>query len=313
MFIADAKPEKKNLSEPIQIVELSRPNDPYFASIIGSNTANILSKLEQSLLEDPGKRGIAHLFVKSDFLKSVLLLSHSKKVAITTGFPANVELSQKLETDGICGALSMCQALLALGKQVTLISEQSFEGDFRSCVKKLMLLGALKVGVPVVSYKDAKNLIETSPKDSPVYDCLVSIERCGRSVDGTYRTMSKGDISGLVDPVDDLFIHVTSNPLIGTIGIGDGGNEIGMGKVQDKVVKNINFGDVIACQTSTDFLVATGISDWGGYAISLGLYAVSQCPIHWRYVRQSVNAENIHQFQQSDFLPSNQQVRVGNK
>lgn len=310
MFIADAKPERKVLSEAIQVIELSRPNDPYFASIVGSKTANILGNFERSLLEDPGKRGIAHLFVKCDLLKSVLLLSHSKKVAITTGFPANVELPEKNETDGICGALSMCQALLALGKQVTLISDQSSESVLRSCVQKMVSLGALKIHVPVVSFKDAKDLVKGSQNDYPVYDCFVSIERCGRSADGTYRTMGKKDISALVDPIDDLFVYAASNPLVGTIGIGDGGNEIGMGKVKDEVVQNINYGDVIACQTSTDFLVSTGISDWGGYAISLGLYAVSQCPIHWRYVHQSINAENTLPFLPSQFLPSNEQVSI---
>ncbi len=309
MFIADVKPEKKNFIEAIQIIELSRPQDPYFASVVGSKTVDLLSKFEESLLEDPGKRGIAHLFVKSDLIKSVLLLSHSKRVAITTGFPANVDLLEKNETDGICGALSICQALLALGKQVTLISDHSSECMLRSCVENMVFLGALDSHVPVISFKDAKDLVKASQKNAPVYDCFVSIERCGRSANGNYYTMNKNDISMLVDPVDDLFVYAASNPLIGTIGIGDGGNEIGMGKVKDKVVENVKYGDVIACQTSTDFLIAAGISDWGGYAISLGLYAVSQCPIHWRYTQQSINAENTRPFQPSQFLPSNQQVQ----
>ncbi len=308
MFIADTKAERKIFTDTIQVVQLSRPQDPYFASIIGSKTVAILSQLEKSLLDDPGERGIAHLSVESDFMKSVLSLSHSKSVLITTGFPANVDLPQKQETDGICGALSMCQALLALGKQVSLVSDQSTRSILERCVQKMVSLGALTSNVSVLSFENAKKLMEASPKDCPVYDCLVAIERAGRSADGTYRTMNKKDISVFVDPIDDLFLYATSNQLVSTIGIGDGGNELGMGKVREKVSKSINFGDIIACHTPTDYLIAAGISDWAGYAISVGLYAVSQCPIHWRYTCRAINAEAPQPFNSSEFLPSNEQV-----
>ena len=310
MFIADAKPEKSSSTESIEIIQLSRPGSPYFASLTGSTTAAIFPHLEQSLLEDPGNRGVAHLLVKSDLLKAVLSLSHAKRIAVTTGFPANTDLPEKQETDGISGALSICQALLTLGKQVSLISDNSNQTIFEKCVEKMVSLGAIKSKVPVIPFERAKELVLAAPKDSPAFDCLVAIERAGRSADGTYRTMSKVDISALVDPIDELFLHASSNRLVSTIGIGDGGNELGMGKVREKVSENVRYGETIVCQTPADFLIAAGISDWAGYAVSLGLYAVSQCSVHWRYSHHAINAETPAQLELSDFVPSNEQVRM---
>ena len=310
MFIADAEPEKISFTESIKIFQLSRPESPYFASLIGSTTAAIFPHLERSLLEDPGNRRVAHLFVKSDLLKAVLSLSHAKRIAVTTGFPANTDLPVKQETDGIAGALSICQALLTLDKQVSLISDNSNQTIFEKCVDKMVSLGALKSKVPVIPFEKAKELVLAAPKDSPAFDCLVAIERAGRSVDGTYRTMSKADISAFVDPIDELFLHASSNQLVSTIGIGDGGNELGMGKVREKVSESIRYGDTIACQTPADFLIAAGISDLAGYALSLGLYAVSQCSVHWRYSHHAIDAETPPQLKPSDFIPSNEQVRM---
>lgn len=311
MFIADLKAERKISKKTFEVVQLSRPEAPYFASIIGSKTVAILSRLEKLLVEDPGRRGVAHLLVESDLLKAVLSLSHAKRVAITTGFPANINLLEKQETDGISGALSICGALQVLGKEVSLILDESTEAIFEKCVDKMASLRALKSLVPILTFKKAKKLMEDASNDDPAFDCLVAIERAGRSIDGTYRSMSKNNISEFVDPIDDLFVYASSNQLVSTIGIGDGGNELGMGKVREKIAKNITFGDIIACETAADFLIAAGVSDWGGYAVAIGLYAVSQCPIHWRYARHAINSETPAQFQLSDFLPSNEQVIRG--
>jgi hypothetical protein len=59
---------------------------------------------------------------------------------------------------------------------------------------------------------------------------------------------------------------------ITTIGIGDGGNEIGMGKVPWEVIRrNIPYGDLIACRVPTDYLVVAGVSNWGAYALAAGV------------------------------------------
>ena len=74
------------------------------------------------------------------------------------------------------------------------------------------------------------------------------------------------DISAHVEASDDLFEAAqTSSLLIETTGIGDGGNELGMGAVNDAVRRCIPLGELIGCATSTSFLVPAGVSNWGGY------------------------------------------------
>jgi hypothetical protein len=54
-----------------------------------------------------------------------------------------------------------------------------------------------------------------------------------------------------------------------SIGIGDGGNEVGMGKVFDKIVNSsIPNAPDIACVTAADDLITASVSNWGGYALA---------------------------------------------
>src|SRR5579872_2223568 len=58
-----------------------------------------------------------------------------------------------------------------------------------------------------------------------------------------------------------------------TIGIGDGGNEIGMGKIpHETIIKNITNGDLIHCRVPTDYLIVAGVSNWGAYALAAGIF-----------------------------------------
>jgi hypothetical protein len=53
-----------------------------------------------------------------------------------------------------------------------------------------------------------------------------------------------------------------------TIGIGDGGNEIGMGLLPSEIVRDdIPNGHLIAATTATDHLIVAGVSNWGGWGL----------------------------------------------
>ncbi|MEQ2301712.1 hypothetical protein AMECASPLE_038898, partial [Ameca splendens] len=90
------------------------------------------------------------------------------------------------------------------------------------------------------------------------FDHLVAIERSGRAQDGNYYNMRGVNIKHLVDPIDDLFIAAQSIPGVTTTGIGDGGNELGMGKVKEKVKSLMPKGDLIACDVAADSAVTAG-------------------------------------------------------
>jgi hypothetical protein len=98
----------------------------------------------------------------------------------------------------------------------------------------------------------------------------VSIERCGRTADGTARNMRGRDVGAWTTLLDDLFL---AGPWR-TIAVGDGGNEIGMGALPPGLIAaHIAHGDLIACVTPADHLILSGVSHWGGYAL-LGALAV---------------------------------------
>ena len=64
------------------------------------------------------------LFNQDELLRSCLSLSHSSSVLITTGFPTHHTLNPPDETDGPPGAIAMAATLLAIGKQVTRVTDQ---------------------------------------------------------------------------------------------------------------------------------------------------------------------------------------------
>ncbi|MGD9721806.1 MAG: glutamate cyclase domain-containing protein [Pirellulales bacterium] len=74
---------------------------------------------------------------------------------------------------------------------------------------------------------------------------------------------------------DRLFaIAASQRPPIVTVGIGDGGNEIGMGHFAwEKLVAAVGGGvaERIVCRTATDHAIIAGVSNWGGYALALAV------------------------------------------
>lgn len=125
---------------------------------------------------------------------------------------------------------------------------------------------------------------------SPRFDHLVAIERAGRAADGNYYNARKMNIKHLVDPIDDIFLAAQKIPGISSTGIGDGGNELGMGRVKEAVKKHIRNGDVIACDVEADFAVIAGVSNWGGYALACALYILNSCPVHEHYLRRATGS-----------------------
>lgn len=121
------------------------------------------------------------------------------------------------------------------------------------------------------------------------FDHLVAIERSGRAEDGNYYNMRGINIKHLVDPIDDLFIAAKTISGVSTTGeelkphsrtlltlnkcqtlskwkvclgvpagVGDGGNELGMGKVKQKVKSLMPMGDLVACDVPADFAITAG-------------------------------------------------------
>lgn len=164
-------------------------------------------------------------------------------VLIGTGFP----VADTFETDGPVGAIALYQGLEALGAEPVIACAsplaEALAGDYR--VLHLASAG----GEPAASAWLAAN--------SPA--AVVSIERPGLTADGRYYNMRGEDISarcGVFDP----FLTQAACP---TIAIGDGGNEIGMGKIHDAIAAL----DIRVAVTGCDELLVADVSNWGAYGL----------------------------------------------
>ena len=176
------------------------------------------------------------------------------------------------------GAFSIAKTLLFLKKKVVFIVDSSN----RQIVEDFLSTSKITSNCSIYSYscelnpildQNAEELSNTILTKNEL-DCLVTIERFGRAEDGKYYSMRAMDLSNSCGNIDLLF-EIAKKNKIPTISIGDGGNEIGMGKVIKNVKKFINNGEIIAASCSADFLIIVGVSNWGGLALSAGLFLLN--------------------------------------
>ncbi|NXY55185.1 GLUCM protein, partial [Callaeas wilsoni] len=294
MFITDLKNDNGRPSGGVPQVHCIS-QDPLHFSILSAEAAQKIKTLETLIGIDPGERGITHLRREGELLRACLAMSHAGSVLITTGFPTHFTHQPPEETDGPPGALAIAAVLQALEKQVAIVTDQRAMDLNKKIIEEAVQIGILKKPIPLLSYqKESADsalmfLCENGNPKRPRFDHLVAIERAGMAADGNYYNSRKVNIKHLVDPIDELFLAAQTIPGITTTGVGDGGNELGMGKVKEAVKKHIKNGDVIACDVEADFTVVAGVSNWGGYAIACALHVLRSCEIHDRYLRRAVS------------------------
>jgi len=129
---------------------------------------------------------------------------------------------------------------------------------------------SLEIFPPFLSGTDEKRMEDLARGCGLVIAC----ERAGPAGDGHCYTMRGIDMTamGLIAPIHrlvDLARQFNQAPFVA---IGDGGNELGMGKVYEHVIDNpkIVQGDKIGCVVAADHLIAASVSNWGGYALATG-------------------------------------------
>ncbi len=240
-----------------------------------------LAAILAAVQTDPGHRGLArdpvdNLFTATagDFGRACLSLLHRHDTAIDifTGFYIAAGSPPAYETDGPVGCVFLIRALSKILVQVAV-------GSPEPCTKA-MESGLRIAGFPgfAVVPIDGGNLFPSFciqagtiwPGHEGTH--LIAIEHAGRATDGRYYSMRGRDITAETRLIDGGFLNPEG--LI-TIGIGDGGNEIGMGKIpHETIVKNIPNGDLIHCRVPTDHLIVAGVSNWGAYALAAGLFVL---------------------------------------
>jgi hypothetical protein len=206
------------------------------------------------------KRGVAALrpSLPPDFCRRAAraLAEHDGTVLIATGF--YILTTGTPETDGPPGAVVIGRALERLGRSVLYVVDRLSETLMQELSGREQVL-SFPVADEAASRAYAKQVLE---RHQPAL--LISIERCGRTKDGRYLNMRGRDVSFETGQVDFLFEDGRRS-----VGIGDGGNEIGMGNVADAVIASGLVPE--PCVTRVDDLVIASVSNWGGYGLVAAL------------------------------------------
>jgi D-glutamate cyclase len=248
---------------------------------------DLILKLEELVQRDEGGRGIKDIMLQGQLALAAKKVIDSIAVVIITGFPCLLDYDIPTETDGPLGALAIAKSCLALGKRVAILTDD--------CNQQVVTAAIEAHNAHMAQAKEYMDTDEPINADSRIefrsfppgpsftdshrhsleefmmnYDTVIAIERPGPSRSGQYFTMRKRDMTGIVSPLDQI---ITFDKV--SIGIGDGGNEVGIGKVYDKMItSSIPYAPDIACVTATDYLIVASVSNWGGYALSAAVAAL---------------------------------------
>ncbi len=195
-----------------------------------------------------------------------LILDHpASRVAIVTGTYNPVHFPGG-ETDGPIGAAVLGRALAQLGHHITFCCEAP--------ILPAMRRFAEVAGAPF----DFEGLtIGRADRHAPLaerFDGAVFIEKIGTNRLGVHHTSS-----GLASDTDDAnvsgFVDALNAAGKWSIGLGDGGNEIGFGRIVETVRKVVRYGDACRCPCGGGIATVLGttvcfpasISNWAAYSI----------------------------------------------
>jgi hypothetical protein len=276
-----------------------------------SNDINeIIEQLERLIRRDPANRGLiageeAHGPLCAGHLGAAAfhLAEHATHVGLVTGFYVPHGQPPAAETDGPPGTLMLARALESLGIEVTVLTDELcfpavsaaaaatgfdaeslavFPHESRTWLHAFFTTGrgrnlthliAVERAGPSHTPDSLSQQQRNTPPPLEQFAAMVptqSQNRChnmrGRQIDEhtaeTYRLF------------DELSKY---RPKSKTIGIGDGGNEIGMGSILWEELHRRLDGEQAAripCRIATDWTIVAGVSNWGAYALAAAVLLV---------------------------------------
>jgi hypothetical protein len=233
------------------------------------------------------------LSAASGLLKRV---TKDSTVIISTGFvlPPFFPLG---ETDGPPGAVALARAIVGgIGARVMFLTEPETVGALQgACIAAGLSVyeekdfGAIPGAALIREFpREVDEAIRESNRilDSWKPAAVITVEKMGRNVKNIYHSARGSDMSPRVAKVDYL-VEAAQQRNVLTIGIGDLGNEIGMGTVADVVRKAIGpeieqckcgCGEGIVTKVGADFPIMTTTSNWGCYGIAACMAAILEKP-----------------------------------
>ncbi|MEA5593774.1 DUF4392 domain-containing protein [Rivularia sp. UHCC 0363] len=250
--------------------------------VVERENLNKIARLESICSRDVG-RGIQPLVkaAKGGLLGAALSIAeHScPTVAIITGFFMPNGNAPCPETDGIIGCALLAVSLLEIGIAVRIVTDDLCCQTVKTAV---VAAGFDDIPLDIVAVGEVKknqysitSLLEFWKSLASPISHIISIERAGLGKDGIVRNMRGQDITAYTAPM-----HLLLSENIISVGIGDGGNELGMGNIPKEIIaSSIRHGEKIGCSVKCDYLIVCGVSNWGAAGILLAPYLLRP---HWK-------------------------------
>jgi hypothetical protein len=222
-----------------------------------------LDPIETLCALDAAGRGIGRLLVPGAMAGAARALTPARRVLLVTGFVPRPGWGA--ETDGPSGTIVLGRALRRLGVGVLYLADPPVWPLLEACLKTLR--EPLDLAEVPLGGRARRVARQVARSFAPSH--LVAVERPGRAGDGGYYNARGGSVRGLNAPLDLLFLR--RPPGVVTIGVGDGGNEIGMGAVRRRVRRDVPHGAQIGSVVRTDHLIVAGTSNWGAWGLTAHL------------------------------------------
>lgn len=211
------------------------------------------------------------------------VLSPGDEVLICTGF--RIAPTYVAETDGPIGAASLARALKeGLGVHPTILAEAEAVGPITAAARTY--------GLNVADWEAARethssctvesfptNQQEAEAEADRLFDerdpaAVFALECVAANHHGEYHMSHGWNITDYSAKMEPLFERDAL-----TVGIGDGGNELGMGTIEEQVRESVPYGDECGCgcgggiaaHVPADILVPVTVSNWGGHGIVAAL------------------------------------------
>ena len=211
-------------------------------------------------------------------------------VTILTGFPEFPWIGRGVaETDGPIGAAVLARAMIRARRAIPILPcEPHFSPVIMAALRGIGLTPVPAAGLEAKTLQPGDPVCLVEATDEPVNAStwlaarapalVVAIERPGRAATGVYHSMSGRDVSHCLNNFEDIF-RAAHTAGTWTVGIGDGGNEVGMGKLRRIVQARVKAGAACGCgcgggiaaESESASLVTAVVANFGATAIAASM------------------------------------------
>lgn len=230
-----------------RVKEDSAVNEALFESFAKELTALVA--------RDEAGRGASKLSSPQELMRAASAFAPLRNLAVVSGF--YVPAAGAPETDGPGGAAILARAFQREGRECEIWTDARCIEVLAECAKAAGCAENTARIAPA-------SLNERAP------DGIIFVERLGRAADGRYYNFKKQDISEWTAPLDALADEAAGLG-IHTIGIGDGGNEAGMGNFYAELCALLPGYAACLSVVRAEFALTADVSNWGAYALAEAL------------------------------------------